>query len=149
MSDIERLRAWLKTFPGASSLEGMQVDFTDQIPGNFGIFPSGMQEISKTEFIDGEVILNNQYNFALYTVFSKAPGDDAGALLNADWVMDFQKWVQSQSTTGAAPKFGNVDQDEETIKAQNGTLYDADAEGLAMYMVQLTASFHYHYDWEE
>lgn len=148
MSDLERLRNWLMTYPGAKVLEDMQIDYTDQVPGKFGIFPAGLQEISRTEFVDGDIIVNNQYNFALYTVFSKAPGDDIGAMINADWVMDFQRWVQKESVLGTAPKFGNVDQDEETMKAQNGALYEADAEGLAMYMVQLNASFHYHYEEE-
>ncbi len=43
MSDLERFREWLKTYPGADALTDMQVDYTDRIPGCFGIFPEIMQ----------------------------------------------------------------------------------------------------------
>lgn len=147
-SDLERLKAWITTYDGADLLSKLRVDYTGNLPGEFGVFPGGLLETGRMEYIDGDVTVYNQYNFALYIVFAKEPGDEAGALVNADWVMDFQRWVQRQSATGKAPKFGNVDRDEEVIRAQNGALYDADAEGLAMYMVQLTASFHTNYSEE-
>ena len=34
----------------------------------------------------------------------------------------------------------------ETMSAQNGALYDADEEGLAMYMISLQALFKMHYE---
>lgn len=52
--------------------------------------------------------------------------------------MDFQEWVQSQSIIGNAPIFGDKTL---KIKAQNGSLYDTDAEGTATYMVQLSVNF--------
>ncbi len=145
MSDLEKLRAWLQTYPGADKLTDFQVDYTDQLPGSFGVFPAGLVEISRKENIWGDVTVRNQYNFALYLVLPKAPGDDVGAAVNADWVMDFQRWVQAQSVTHKAPTFGNVDTENETMSAQNGALYDADEEGLAMYMVSLQAVFQTEY----
>ena len=146
MSDLDRLREWLKTYPGAEQLAQMNVDYTDALPGQFGVFPSGLVEISRRRDIVGDTTVQNQYNFAIYIVFPKSPGDDAGALINADWVMDFQKWVQEQSITGKAPTFGNYSVRTETMSAQNGALYEADAEGLAMYMVQLSAVFTNYYE---
>ena len=73
-------------------------------------------------------------------MFEKAPGDDAGAVINADWVMDFQEWVQAQSIIGAAPLFGD-DPTREKVMAQNGVLYEATEEGTATYMVQLSVQF--------
>ena len=55
----------------------------------------------------GNVEVENQYNFGLYYVFEKSPGDDVGATVNADWIMDFQEWVQEQSIRGTVPKFGD------------------------------------------
>lgn len=146
MSDLERLRAWLQTYPGAEQLSGMHVDYTDALPGCFGVFPAGLVEIARTEDLIGNITVQNQYNFALYVEFTKAPGDDAGAQVNADWVMGFQHWVQTQSVQHLAPTFGNVDLRRETISAQNGTLYEADAEGLAMYAVQVAAQFKTYYE---
>ena len=140
MSDLERIRNWIATFPDHQKLNGFQVDYTDEVPNNGGIFPSGLVEISRTEDILGNVTVNNQYNFGLYYVFTKSPGDNEGATINADWVMDFQKWVQEQSIRRKAPAFGD-DPHTERIQAQNGVLYDAEDEGTATYMVQLSVNF--------
>lgn len=140
MSDLERLREWISTFPGYDILSKFCVDYTDQIPCNGGIFPSGLVEIKRTSDVLGNVKVQNQYNFGLYYVFAKDPGDDTGARINADWIMDFQLWIQEQSARGLAPTFGDEPRSER-IRAQNGVLYAADEEGTATYMVQLSVEF--------
>lgn len=144
MTDLERLRAWLKTCPNADALQSWQVDYTDQLPGTFGVFPAGMVENRRTSNIVGDVTVENQYNFAIYIVFPKAPGDDTGAQINADWVMGFQQWVQEQSVRHLAPTFGD-DPQTESLRAQSGALYEADSDGTAMYMVRLSAVFKKYY----
>lgn len=145
MTALEKIREFVESYPGHDSIQHFRVDYTDQIPFNGGIFPSGLVEVSRKRDILGNTTVTNQYNFGLYYVFEKSPGDDAGATENADWVMDFQEWVQKQSVTGAAPTFGDEPRTE-TITAQNGVLYDADEEGTAMYMVQLTVQFKKKYE---
>ena len=80
MTDLERLQAWLETYPRAGELTSYQVDYTDQLPGCFGVFPAGMVEVERTENLLGQVTVQNQYNFALYVVFAKAPGDTGDGL---------------------------------------------------------------------
>lgn len=145
MTALEKLRRWLSVYPGYDILGQFSVDYTDQIPANGGVFPSGLVEISRKKDILGNVTIQNQYNFGLYYVFPKAPGDDTGAAENADWIMDFQMWVQEQSALGLAPVFGDEPWVEQ-IQAQNGVLYDADDEGTATYMVQLSVYFTKHYE---
>lgn len=140
MTALEKIREFVRSYPGSDIFKDFQVDFTDQIPNNGGIFPSGLVEISRKKDILGNTTSTNQYNFGLYCVFEKVPGDDTGATINADWVMEFQEWVQKQSAIGAAPVFGDVPREERMI-AQNGVLYDADEEGTATYMVQLSVQF--------
>ena len=140
MTAIEKIRDFVKRYPGADIFRDFHVDYTDQIPCNGGVFPSGLVEISRRRDILGNTTVINQYNFGLYYVFEKSPGDDVGAAENADWVMDFQEWVQKQSISGNAPIFGD-EPNSETITAQNGVLYGGDEEGTAMYMVQLTVQF--------
>lgn len=140
MSALEKIRNWIATYHGYDILGSFQVDYTDQVPSNGGIFPSGLVEISRSEDIIGNVTVQNQYNFGLYYVFPKDPGDDAGAQINAAWIMDFQLWVQEQSVRRLAPTFGD-DPRTERIQAQNGVLYGADEEGTATYMVQLSVNF--------
>lgn len=140
MTPLEKIKTWLATYSGFDILGKFQVDYTDQVPANGGVFPSGLVEIERRSDIFGNTTVENQYNFGLYYVFEKAPGDDAGATVNADWIMDFQEWVQAQSITGEAPVFGDVPRDER-ILAQNGILYNATDEGFATYMVQLSVRF--------
>jgi hypothetical protein len=140
MSDLEKIRQWLTGFPEYRRIKGYKVDYTDAVPNHGGIFPSGLVELSRSEDIIGNVTVRNQYNFGLYYVFTKSPGDDVGAAINADWLMDFQKWVQEQSVRGLAPTFGD-EPGTERIQAQNGVLYDAADEGTATYMVQLSVTF--------
>lgn len=140
MSALEKIREWIATFPDHQKLTDFQVDYTDAVPNNGGIFPSGLVEISRAKDIFGTTTVANQYNFGLYYVFEKPTGDDEHAAINADWVMDFQEWVQDQSIRGQAPTFGD-DPQSERIQAQNGVLYAADEEGTATYMVQLSVTF--------
>lgn len=140
MTALEKIRDFVSSYPGADILQDFRVDFTDQIPANGGIFPSGLVEVKRETDILGDVTVTNQYNFGLYYVFEKAPGDDAGASANADWLMDFQEWVQEQSALGRAPIFGDVPR-LERISAQNGVMYNAQDEGLAVYAVQLSVLF--------
>ena len=139
MTALEKLKAWLATYPQFNVLDAFNVDYTDAIPANGGIFPTGLIEEARQTDILGGVTLHNRYNFGLYYVFEKASGDDVGAQANAEWVADFQSWVQEQSAKGLAPAFGDEPR-KEVITAQDGVLYDA-GEGLATYMVQLTITF--------
>lgn len=140
MSALRKIREWLTTFPGNNRLESLQVDYVPAEPGSGSIAPSGLIEISRNEDILGNITVENQYNFGLYYVFAKSTDDDEGSTQNADWVMDLQGWVQEQSIIGAAPKFGD-EPAVERIQAQNGSIYGADEEGTAIYMVQLSVNF--------
>lgn len=138
MTPLETIKNWISSFPKYDILNHFQVDYTDQVPANGGIFPSGLVEVSRTQDATGNVLVHNQYNFGLFYVFEKAPGDDTGATINADWIMDFQEWVQEQSILGSAPQFGDR---TIAIKAQNGGMFEAENEGTATYMVQLSVIF--------
>lgn len=145
MSDLEKIRKWVSTYPGASRMQGLKVDYFSQNPDNGSIDPSGLVEISRTEDIVGNVTVENQYNFAIYFVFLKSPDDDLGATDNAAWLMDFQRWVQEQSAQRLAPTFGDEAM-QETARAQNGALYAADEEGTAIYSVHLSFNFMKYYE---
>lgn len=140
MTDLEKLRSWIQTYPGQEALAGYRIDMLDQIPLQGSIAPSGLVEISRREDILGNLRVENQYNFGIYYVFQKDSQDDAGATENARWVMDFQNWVQKQSALHLTPTFGDEPRTER-MTAQNGSIYAADEEGTAIYMVQLSASF--------
>ena len=139
MNALEKIRAWLSTYPGTIPMQ-LQVDYAAPDPNKGSIDPSGLIEVSRTEDILGNITVENQLNFTLYFVFLKAPGDDAGATENADMLLHFQRWVQEQSIRKLVPVFGD-DPKTETVKAQNGSIYSAAEDGTAMYTVQLAVNF--------
>lgn len=145
-NDLTRLREWLATYPGYDLRGNMMVDWLDKIPGSKSLRPGGLVEVSRAEDILGNVTISNQYNFGLYIAVEKAPGDGEGAAYNASWVLDFQRWVQAQSVAHMAPTFGNIDQLQETVKAQNGELYDTNEEGVGLYVIALSVSFKERYE---
>ena len=140
MTDLAKVREWLQTFPQFNRLQGLKVDYYSTQLDNSSIAPSGLQEISRTEDILGNVEVKNQYNFSLEFVLTKSPGDDVGAKENADWLLQFQQWVQEQSIRKLVPTFGD-EPATETIKAQNGANTYADIEGNAVYTVLLSITF--------
>ena len=144
MSALNRIRDWLLTFPMIDKIRELNVDYYSAQPDGSSIAPSGLVEISRQEDILGNVTVENQYNFKLYFVFPKAPGDDVGATENADWLLGFQRWVQEQSIQRLVPTFGDEPQTE-TVKAQNGTNEYADIEGTGIYTVLLAINFKKHY----
>ena len=145
MSDaLETMRAFVESYPDSTALTPFAIDYADRVPGCAGLFPGGLVEVRRRTDLLGNVTVENQYNFTLYTVMAKAPGEDAGATLNAEWQMAFQEWVQEQSARGIAPTFGDEPRSER-ITAQNGAIYSADGEGTAIYAIQISASFKRHY----
>lgn len=79
MTALEKIREFVRSYPGADIFREFQVDYTDQVPFNGGIFPSGLVEVDRSNDILGNATVINQYNFGLYYVFEKIPGDDVGA----------------------------------------------------------------------
>ena len=76
MTDLEKIRNWLKGYPGTAPVRDLKVDYYSPNPDNGSIDPSGLIEVSRTVDITGDITVENQYNFALYFV------------LYMDWCMD-------------------------------------------------------------
>lgn len=144
MTDLERVIEWLHSFGGHDILAEYQIDYTDQIPSKGAVFPQGLVEVERKENVLGDVTVQNQYNFGLYYVFEKAAGDTVAGRINAEYLMEFQRWVQEQSARKLVPNFGNT-VTPATARAQNGVLYDAQDSGTATYMVVLSITFEQKY----
>lgn len=140
MDDLQRVLDWLRSFEGHDILADFRVDYTDQVPSQGAVFPQGLVEVERRENLLGDVTVQSQYNFGLYFVFEKVAGDAVTEKVNADWLMEFQRWVQQQSARRLVPNFGNT-ATPATARAQNGVLYDAQDSGTATYMVVLSITF--------
>lgn len=136
MTDLEKVRQWVLTYPQWGEGTQLHMDYTDAVPGNGGLYPTGQEEVSRREDVLGNVTVQCRYRFSLYRVTTGQ--EDNGA--NAQWLMGFQQWVQQQSAAGLAPKFGDAPE-KEWIRAEKGKLGEASQTGTAVYAVTLTAEF--------
>ena len=113
MTDLEKLRQWLLTFPKWE--DTLQVEYTEAEPGSAGLFPLGLEEVSRREDVLGNVQVACRYRFSLYRRTTRQQET------NAQWLLEFQNWVQQQSVDGKTPRFGDVPEAEK-MRAEKGTL---------------------------
>lgn len=128
---LEKMTSWLKTFP---QWEGsIHVDFLEGLPGDNGVYPRGITELSRREDVLGNVKVRCRYDFLLRR--SVVSGEE-----NARWLLEFQNWVMEQDRLGLAPRFGDEPKTER-IRAEEGRLESHSQVGSALYTVRLQAEF--------
>lgn len=136
MTDLEKLKTWLATYPGWEADKPFFVDYAIPKPGCVGLFPQGLEQLSLRRDITGGQEAACRYRFYLYRAL--ALEENQGE--NAQWMLDFQNWVEAQSARGLAPHFGDVPQ-EERLRAEGGSLQKTGKLGLGLYALTLTAEF--------
>ena len=132
MTDLERVRQWIMTYPQWE--DTLTVDFVETGTGKAGLFPLGLEERERREDVLGNVQVACRYHFALY----RRTQGQQDCTANAQWLLAFQNWVQQQSVAGLAPHFGDMPA-RERIQAQKGTLKERAQTGT--YTVTLIADF--------
>ena len=140
MDMLEKLRAFVLSYPRWEEGKLLFMDYTDGIPGNGGLFPEGITQISFREDILGNRMADMRLTVCLYRCGAEEEGD-------ALWLMDFQNWVAEQSAMGKIPVFGDVPH-RERLYAQKGKLTQRRSSGN-LYSVTLTAEFTKKYEVNE
>ncbi len=138
MTALEKLVQWLKTFPLWE--DDLHIDYLGAAPSNTGLYPGGLEEVSRREDVLGNVTVVCRLHFLLYR--RTARQQDNGE--NSRWLLQLQDWVQKQSVAGLAPVFGDVPR-KERIRAEKGKLQEASQTGTGKYAVSITAEFEKHY----
>ena len=128
---LDVLRNWLQTYPRWEGTLG--IDYADGVPGNSGLYPKGMTELSRREDVLGNLKIRCGYTFTLQR--AALPGEE-----NARWLLDFQNWVMEQERLGLVPKFGDEPKTER-FRAFEGQLDTHTQAGCALYTVRLYAEF--------
>ena len=140
MDVLEMLRQWLLTYPAWEEGGLMYIDFTDGLPGSAGLYPAGLEELSRVADVTGAITARNRYSFVLYRLTERQEDNEA----NARWLLEFQQWVQQQSAAGLAPVFGD-EPARERLYAQKGRLQETNDAGTGIYAVNLIAEFTKYY----
>ena len=128
---LETMKQWLQTFPGWEGT--LQLDYADAVPGNGGLYPRGITELSRREDVRGNCKTRYSCLFTLRRIAARSQE-------NAQWLLDLQKWVAEQDRQGLAPKFGDEPKSER-LRAFEGRLDSHTQAGSALYTVQLRAEF--------
>lgn len=131
MTELKILQTWLQTFP---LWEGsLTVDVTEAVPGGMGLYPKGLQELSRREDVLGNLTVRYRWSFSLHR------GQAAQTQENAQWLMELQKWAAQQCRQGLTPRFGDIPA-EERLRICEGSLTQR-REGGSGYTALLTADF--------
>lgn len=138
---IQKLRDWLSTFEGMPQAQDFYIDYNREDAINAGLHSNGLVPVDDMEDVIGNIIMSYQLNFALHVVFDKPPEHDEQSTNNAAWVLAFQRWVIRQSRLRKCPTFGNIDQYDEVLRAQNGGLYINPEDGAGLYAVTISVQF--------
>ena len=125
---MEDIKNWLEGFVGT-----VCIDTLGPGPGSCGLYPVGLEQISRREDVLGNRTVGWRQIFLLRRVAAR--NEDA-----ARWLLDFQSWVAQQSELGLAPF--------ETVRAEKGKLLRSDQTGTATYEVRLTGEFTNYYEGE-
>ncbi len=134
MTILERVQQWLQTYPGWG--DSLTVDMLPAGPGHIGLFPAGIEELSRTEDILGNRQVECRLGFTLRRQ-TAATEDNA---TYAAWLLDFQEWVRQQSQAGLIPQLGDVPA-REKMWAEKGRLQKISSTGISTYTVNLMANF--------
>ena len=129
MTVLEKITAWLKTFPQWEENAGL--DGMELTPGSIGLFPQGIEEIARREDVLGNVQVTSRFTMMVYRV---AAGDGPA------WMLALQQWVNQQSAAGLAPRLGDIPEKEQ-IRAEQGRLSAPNQTGTKRYAVKLTAEY--------
>ena len=115
MDVLKTVTDWLKTFP---LWQGeLQVDSLKPVPGSIGLYPQGVQEISRREDVTGNVEVSNRLELLLCRV----TGGEDDRQDCARWLLALQQWISDQSAEGLAPRLGDVPE-RSFFQAQQGKL---------------------------
>lgn len=131
MTELEQIKKWLQTFPQWDGT--IRVDVTQNVPGGMGLYPKGLQELSRREDVVGNLTVRYRWSFCLHRVRAGESQE------NAQWLMELQKWAAQQCRQGLAPRFGDVP-GEERLRICEGSLVRR-AEGGSGYEALLTTDF--------
>jgi hypothetical protein len=143
MNIIELVKQIVSGFPQITALSGgVNVDFTEDTPGNCGLYPTGDQKI-KEDIIGNQ---DRQHNFVLYAVFDSI--NDYQRLANSTFLLDLAYWLEHAASDQAI----EVTINEQTVTGKltklssaNGMLYgyqNGTLSGQVTYQLQIYAQYH-------
>ncbi|MDY4812924.1 MAG: hypothetical protein SO152_03635, partial [Ruminococcus sp.] len=142
MNIIEVVKETLQQFPKISQVcNDIHIDFTDDIPTNYGLSPTG-DTLIKEDILGNQT---RQHTFILYAVFQSQ--SDYDRMANSGTLLELQHWLENKAdnqkitvTVGDKELTGEL----KKITCANGMLYaipDGNLNSGVLYQLQITAQY--------
>ena len=133
MEILEKVAAWLESFPLWDG-EKLTIDSIGPAPGSLGLFPMGVEEISRREDVLGNLETVNRLTLKLCRV------SNGNSALAAHWLLALQDWVNRKNGAGQIPRLGDLP-GRAAITAQHGLLASPAQTGTGRYELIITAEY--------
>ena len=142
MNIIEVVKETLQQFPKISQVcNDIHIDFTDDIPTNYGLSPTG-DTLIKEDILGNQT---RQHTFILYAVFQSQ--SDYDRMANSGTLLELQHWLENKAdnqkitvTVGDKELTGEL----KKITCANGMIYgipDGNLNSGVLYQLQITAQY--------
>lgn len=120
---------------------------TDEPPGT-SVEYNGSVVVSRMTFVVGSFEQERQMNLTLW--LARQSNDNVYRTETADFLSNFEEWVDYCQSRGTTPKFGD-EPDSEIMWAENGMYFSEwdEEKKASLYMVQLHIQYKKYYEMEE
>ena len=141
MNILEKVKEILTEYPKMSEIcNGIHTDFTENKPGNFGLYPNG-DAILKTDILGGQ---KRKHSFVLYA--NNQSFNDFERIANSTFLLELAYWLETVKNVPITVTVGNEEREGIITKmsSANGMMFAAptgDINDGVTYQLQIYAEY--------
>ena len=141
MNILEKVKEILTEYPKMSEFcNGIHTDFTENKPGNFGLYPNG-DAILRTDILGGQ---KRKHSFVLYA--NNQSFNDFERIANSTFLLELAYWLETVKNVPITVTVGNEEREGIITKmsSANGMMFAAptgDINDGVTYQLQIYAEY--------
>ena len=141
MNILEKVKGILTEYPKMSEFcNGIHTDFTENKPGNFGLYPNG-DTVLKTDILGGQ---KRKHSFVLYA--NNQSFNDFERIANSTFLLELAYWLETVKNVPITVTVGTKEREGTITKmsSANGMMFAAptgDINDGVTYQLQIYAEY--------
>lgn len=141
MNILEKVKEILTEYPKMSEFcNGIHTDFTENKPGNFGLYPNG-DTVLKTDILGGQ---KRKHSFVLYA--NNQSFNDFERIANSTFLLELAYWLETVKNVPITVTVGTEEREGTITKlsSANGMMFAAptgDINDGVTYQLQIYAEY--------
>ncbi len=141
MNILEKVKEILTEYPKMSEFcNGIHTDFTENKPGNFGLYPNG-DTVLKTDILGGQ---KRKHSFVLYA--NNQSFNDFERIANSTFLLELAYWLETVKNVPITVTVGTKEREGTITKmsSANGMMFAAptgDINDGVTYQLQIYAEY--------